>query len=113
MGKIKGTRADLKADLKVELGAVEAAIEEVSKTLEPLKEKVEMLESKQELTDLNLLKLKKDLLAEITKMKIKNEKNEQYGRRKNLIINGDPLPRDKNTKEDIYNIVMKITPTCW
>lgn len=67
----------MKADLKSELSVVKSVIEEVSKTLEPLKEKVEQLESKQEFTEQSLIKLKKDLHAKITKMKIKNKKSKQ------------------------------------
>lgn len=108
MGEIKSSRTELRADLKTELGAVKMAIEEISKTLKPLEEKVELLETKQENTDQNLLELKRELQKEIANMKIRNEKSEQYNRRENLIINGVPLPADINIKEDIYGIIMKI-----
>jgi len=108
MGEIKGTGTELKNDLKTEVGAVKSAIEEVVKSFEPLKEKIDLLEVKQEVTDLNLLKLKRKLQAEIFKMKIANEKSEQYNRRENLIINGIPLPSEHDPREDVYDITKKI-----
>ena len=108
MGEIKDSRTELKADLKLEVGAVKSAIEEVFKVLEPLKEKVEILETKQEITDQNLAKLRSELQAEIFGMKVKNELSEQYNRRENLIINGIPLPSENEPREDVYDLTMKV-----